>query len=234
MRSARVLGILVFFVVAGCGDPYKEGVKLIEEGDYENAAHYFHAQMKKHPDDPRAYHQLGFCYARLELYREAGLMYSKALQLKPDYFEAELNLGTLLLLDHKLDSAAWHLEKAVALRPDCEDCHVNLAWVYYRMNRFDQASQHIGKAVELSGGEREYLDVIEVFKKRRKEFEAAVERNKAQALEAGKVGDEKAADDDSSGDESAPEGAAVEGDAPGESKTEESGAEDSPSQGAAE
>jgi Flp pilus assembly protein TadD len=209
-------------------------MKLIEQGDYENAAHYFHAQMKKHPDDPRAYHQLGFCYARLELYREAGLMYLKALQLKPDYFEAELNLGTVRLLEHDLDAAAEHLNKAVALKPDCEKCHVNLAWVYYRMNRFDQASQHIGKAAELSGGEREYLDVIEIFKERRKQFEAAVERNRAQALEAGKVGDEGSADDDSSKDEPAPEGAAVEENAPDESGEGEAGAGDGSSQGAAE
>lgn len=183
-----VLLLTVFMIVAltaGCGDPYQEGMRLIDEGQYLKAAAYFNEQTKKHPDDARAYHQLGFCYTRLKNYKEAGLMYNKALELNPDYFEAAFNLGTVQLLKNEWDTAELHLKHAIALKPDCEDCYVNLAWVYYHMRRFDLAMDSINKAVALSGGERGHQDVIDEIEHQRAEFEEG-KKTREEQQEAGK------------------------------------------------
>ena len=44
--------------------------------------------------------------------------YASALDLKPDYAEAHLNLGILLNDQGKLDEAVAHYQRALALKPD--------------------------------------------------------------------------------------------------------------------
>lgn len=186
MRPIKMFCLLTLFLAAGCGDPYAQGMDLLQKGDYEKAAQFFLAQTKKHPDDPRAFNELGFAYARLKMYPEAGQSYMKALELNPDYFEARLNVGTLQLLKFEYDTAEAHLKKAIELNPSCEPCYVNLAWTYFQMDRYDEALQAINKAVELSGGRNQYPEVIEPIKKRKAEWDKKAEeiRKKRELEEA--------------------------------------------------
>ncbi len=58
---------------------------------------------------------------------EARAAYHKALELKPDYIKACLNLGVALLVQGRLDEAVASLRQAKAIDPDYVEAYYNLA-----------------------------------------------------------------------------------------------------------
>ena len=52
--------------------------------------------------------------------------YRSALQMQPDWWDAEYNLGTALLAKGQVDEAILHCERAVAMRPTDPDAQVSL------------------------------------------------------------------------------------------------------------
>ncbi len=179
MKAVFIFCLGVFLVIgaAGC-DPYQEGMELLEGGEYEAAAEYFSQRVKENPEDPRVHHQLAYSYTRLKMRDEAIKHYKKALELKPDYFESRLNLGTVYLKSRKQKQALEELKKAVDLKPDSETARINLAWAYYYNLETAKADKHRQKAIELSGGERRYLQL----QKRLKADKSRIEKIKRKSF----------------------------------------------------
>jgi Flp pilus assembly protein TadD len=171
----------IVIMAAGCGDPYREGMDMLAHGEFEKAARYFLDQTKKHPDDPRAFNELGYSYVRLKMYDQASDAYNVAIKLKPDYLEAHLNLGTMHLYKMDPQNAYFELTKAIRIDPNCEACRVNLAWTYINMNRFDQALEQINKANEIVGNDKKYAYLEETIRKGKEKFDKEVEENKKKA-----------------------------------------------------
>src|SRR5207253_6314923 len=63
--------------------------------------------------------------------RSSDLYLEKALQLKPDYPEARLNLGMALLKMNRISDAANHLNEALRLRPNYAEAHDALGVALY-------------------------------------------------------------------------------------------------------
>ncbi len=57
---------------------------------------------------------------------EAIVHYRKALQIKPDFVEAQYNLGTALAGCGRFDEAITEYEKALQIRPEDADARTNL------------------------------------------------------------------------------------------------------------
>jgi Flp pilus assembly protein TadD len=186
MRRLRIFCAAIIIMAAGCGDPYQEGLDLLAHGEFEKAAQYFLEQTKKHPDDPRAFNELGYSYVRLKMYDKASEAYNTAIKLKPDYLEAHLNLGTMHLYKMDPQNAYYELTKAIRIDPNCEACRVNLAWTYIVMNRFDQAKEQIDKAAAIAGSDKKYAKVAEAIRQGKEKFDKEVEeaRKKAEKKEA--------------------------------------------------
>ena len=57
---------------------------------------------------------------------EAVAHFEKALEIKPDYAEAHIDLGTALANGRRMDEAIAHFQKALEIKPDYAEAHINL------------------------------------------------------------------------------------------------------------
>lgn len=64
----------------------------------------------------------------------------------PDYFDAQLALGTAFLRKGDYPSALAEAHKAEALQPDNQMAQMNLSMIYVRMGQKEKAEQHALKA----------------------------------------------------------------------------------------
>src|SRR5919112_1410231 len=74
-----------------------EGLKALDENRYEAAAQAFSKAIEADPKDYSGHFYLGLAYSLLGKDAEGVAEYRKALELKPDLYEAQLNAGILLL-----------------------------------------------------------------------------------------------------------------------------------------
>src|SRR5580704_1709854 len=91
-----VVGVLpLLFLFAA--DFAAEGMKALEDRRYQEAADLFTKAVAADPADYAANFNLALAYSLLGKPAEAIPAYKKTLDLKPGLYEAELNLGILLV-----------------------------------------------------------------------------------------------------------------------------------------
>src|SRR3979411_1134822 len=93
MWAAAILSLLFLFAT----DFTAEGMKALEDRKYQEAADLFAKAVASDPGDYAANFHLAFSYSLLGKPADAIPIYKKALELKPGLYEAELNLGILLV-----------------------------------------------------------------------------------------------------------------------------------------
>jgi tetratricopeptide (TPR) repeat protein len=101
------------------------------------------------PNDPRIYYQYGRTYSKLNRRPEAIENYSKAVELKPDYWEARAELGGHLGLDGKLAEAKKQFEEVVRIRPDFVTGHLNLGVALMKLGQLEDAQRQFEEALRL-------------------------------------------------------------------------------------
>jgi len=94
-----------------------KGSLLAASGEITQALHYFQEAANDDPKNRRAIFHLGTAFLTLNRLDDAQPLLEKAVQLKPDDFEAQLQLGRLRSSQHNDASALTHLRRAVELRP---------------------------------------------------------------------------------------------------------------------
>jgi len=94
-----------------------EGRKALEAQDYAAAARFFAQAVAADPQDYAAHFHLALADSLLNKDDEAMAEYRKTLELKPGLYEAELNLGIVLLRQKRAPEAVPLLEKAVETKP---------------------------------------------------------------------------------------------------------------------
>jgi predicted Zn-dependent protease len=77
-------------------------------------------------------------------------LYRTTLRLNPDHFGANLMLGRLLAMQHRVDAALPYLRKAVGLEPASVDAHRFLANAYLELGQNDNARRERAEADRLS------------------------------------------------------------------------------------
>jgi Flp pilus assembly protein TadD len=80
---------------------------------------------------------------------EAIAHYAKAVELKPDYVEANTHLGNCLFQKGRLDEAITHYQKALQIKPDYAPAHNSLGNALMREGKVDEAITHYRKALQL-------------------------------------------------------------------------------------
>lgn len=97
-------------------DLLDEAQAAIDKNDFDAAIPPLQKFIAEKPDLAYAHFQLAFSYTNLKRPDEARTEYQRAVELDPKFFEAYLNLGTLLL-DSDPKSAVAPLRKAADLQP---------------------------------------------------------------------------------------------------------------------
>jgi tetratricopeptide (TPR) repeat protein len=82
----------------------------------------------------------------------------KSLAIHPDFFDAHLLLGRVLLADGRFSDAIVHFEKAAQLEPQSSWAYHDLAMTYMRMGHASDAIPPLLKAIELEPKQARYMD----------------------------------------------------------------------------
>jgi tetratricopeptide (TPR) repeat protein len=101
------------------------------------------------PAIPEAHYDLARAYIGMNRRADAKPELEKAVKLKPDFYEAELLLGTLLSDEGNADRAIEHLRAAAQIRSDNPRLLLMLGLQYYQRKYFGDAVETLKKAVSL-------------------------------------------------------------------------------------
>lgn len=91
------------------------GIAEYKRGNYSGAVDLLEQSVKIDAQQPDAYFYLGASYLELKNFGRAQEYFKRAIQLKPDYALAHLNLGILAQTDRNWDLAITHLQRVAQL-----------------------------------------------------------------------------------------------------------------------
>jgi tetratricopeptide (TPR) repeat protein len=101
------------------------------------------------PDEPLGYTNLGVALVEKGKVEEAVGEYRKAIQLKPDFFQAHYNLGNALWHQGKAEEAIAEYRRAVSLDPDFAQAYFNLGLALGERGKVEEAIVAYRRAVQL-------------------------------------------------------------------------------------
>ena len=100
-------------------------------------------------DNNLAHNNLGNDLLQAGQADKAIAQFQKALEIKPDYFEARNNLGNALLQKGQTDEAIASYQKALEIKPGYAEAHSNLGNALLQKGRTDEAIAQFQKAIEI-------------------------------------------------------------------------------------
>lgn len=83
---------------------------------------------------------------------EAYSLYQKALSMKPDFVEAHMNKGDVLLKMNRTREAKQSFEKALEHNPEYSDAHYNLGTTYIQLGDKREAERCYRRALAIEEG----------------------------------------------------------------------------------
>jgi tetratricopeptide (TPR) repeat protein len=132
---------------------YLLGRTKYNESEFAAAIASFEHALTLRPRFVEAENNIGLSREELNDHDEARTAFQMAIQWQGDApIDAQpfLNLGTLLVDDHKDDEAFQFLRKAIALSPGNPSAHEELGKAYLAMNRLPDARAELEKAIALA------------------------------------------------------------------------------------
>ena len=106
--------------------------------------------VRKNPNSPKVYNNLGIAYFEKGHYEKAIGMYQQAISLSPGNFFAYSNLGVAYAVTGRTDMAIESFSRAIALDPNSGVVHSNLGHALRKQGRFIEAVEVYLKAVILN------------------------------------------------------------------------------------
>ncbi|KAL6101850.1 uncharacterized protein ACO6RY_17009 [Pungitius sinensis] len=99
----------------------EKGIKLVQEGQYAQAACMFTEAIKYDPKDYRFFGNRSYCYYCLEQYPQALADAERSIQLAPDWPKGHFRKGSSLMGMKRYSEAEKAMEQVLKLDPDCEE-----------------------------------------------------------------------------------------------------------------
>jgi len=128
-------------------------LKQSKEGDFLTAAAWYLATLKLYPQNAILYFNLGNCYQKLgKEYKEAKPLakesYQKAIELRPDLWEASLNLAVIDQKAGMLDDAEKTYKDLLLRYPGNNTIRINLALCYLQTEKLEDALEILTPAAK--------------------------------------------------------------------------------------
>ena len=120
---------------------------LYSNGQIQEALDAVKTLTKDYPNEPLLYNISGACYKEIGQLEEAFKSFQKAVALKPDYAEAQYNLGVTIHELGQVDSAIKCYERALAIQHAYPNAHNNLGQILLESGQPDAAMNHFEWAV---------------------------------------------------------------------------------------
>lgn len=95
------------------------------------------------------YRDAGFAYSVAGDYDTSAMYYQKAIDLKPNYTSAKIDLAYINGYQERYDEGEKLLKKILKTIPDYYDVHWGLAWIYEQGGKFDDAISEHEKCIKI-------------------------------------------------------------------------------------
>ncbi|WP_269606561.1 tetratricopeptide repeat protein [Prochlorococcus marinus] len=126
-----------------------QAFKFHAEGNILEAIKYYKYFIDQGFSDYRVFSNYGGLLLSCGKPQEAELSTRKAIELKPDFADAHLNLGSILRDLGKSKEAELSTRKAIELKPQSADAHLNLGSIFKDLGKLQEAELSTRKAIEL-------------------------------------------------------------------------------------
>jgi tetratricopeptide (TPR) repeat protein len=140
--------VLVLFLALQ-SNYHELGLKALDEKRYQDAVDNFINAIAAEPQDYTLHFNLALAYSLMGKDVEAIPQYKKALEIKPGLYQAELNLGILLLREKQGADAVLFLTDAVAQKGKEFRPNLYLASALLANGDFAKAEQAYKTAIEI-------------------------------------------------------------------------------------
>jgi superkiller protein 3 len=118
--------------------------------DWRNEYRLWASTLRHQPENPKAHYYFANALRERGRYQDAVSHFKKAIQIKPDFTWAWVNLANLYTLGHDYDSAIPTFRKVLELDPNQPVPHNNIGCAFYNMGNIDSALVHYETAVKLN------------------------------------------------------------------------------------
>jgi serine/threonine-protein kinase len=126
---------------------------------YEPATRDYLRATELEPANPQAFVGLALTYTLERRNLDAIGAFNKAIELKPDYFIAHLELGHLQHRQGRYSEAEKHLRKAVEIDPASSKAHSSLGAVQVDMKRYADAEVALRRSISLERSTAALIDL---------------------------------------------------------------------------
>ena len=133
-------------VRAAPDSPRQQALTLEQQGRTAEAEAAWRAVSRAEPSNPEACAHLGLLEARQEHYKEAVLLYRKALQLGATVPGLRLNLGLALFEGGDLEGAIQEIEPLEKSQPGSQQLNVLLGMAHYGLAQYVEAIAYLREA----------------------------------------------------------------------------------------
>lgn len=123
---------------------------LLKEGKFVEAIAEYKSSLEDHRENEAAYFGMALAQTQAGLAKEAVLSYEAALKINPQLWEAETNLGMLLMNQQSFEQALPHFQKALDLNPKNFQSAFFAAKALELLNRWKEAAEAGLKALPLA------------------------------------------------------------------------------------
>ncbi len=168
MRAILLLIVTVALSLAGCGPSRSEIKKRQEDAKYHYNLAYGHfmapsgnqteaalrevfTSLELDEANADAHQLLGLILMGRNVYLEAATHFQRAIELRPNFYEAQNNLGATYLAMERWDDAIAVYDPLVSnmLYAWPAHGHNNLGWAWYKKGNLELARRHFMTAIEL-------------------------------------------------------------------------------------
>jgi len=128
---------------------FRQATKATERKQYERAISLMRQIVDADDRDFFVWDELGTNFFITKTYFEAESCYLKALQLRPDFVPAMINLGRLRIVLKNLNGAVAVLDRAVKLQPTSPEANYFLGDAYLQARLGSKAVPYLNEAIRL-------------------------------------------------------------------------------------
>ncbi len=134
----------------GCEPLREKGTQLCMAGRFKEAVETWKKVLAIHPDDERAWGNMGICFSELDMKSKAIECFDKALSFNPNYVFALSNKASCLARDQRYEEALELTDKVLSLDPNYHDALVNKGVILTKQNKYKESIPILDKALAVN------------------------------------------------------------------------------------